>query len=670
MKRFKSLISLIIAFAFLISITACAEGAVGPTKTVQPSPVPSTVVQNSTTTEPTSTSSKFVKVNSIKLNKGALTLEVNKTFLLKVTYSPLNTTQKILALSTSDSLVAKIDASGKIIAISPGKVNITVSVNANKTVSATCVVTVVPAVIALKTINVNTKSVSLNAGKTYALATSYSPATTTQKGLKFSSNKTSVATVDSTGNIRAISTGTATITVASTINSLIKTTVLVTVKQAAAQTYKENGLSKVTKVNLSLAFFKAGAGDAWMRYAISTFQNKFPNVKIKITSDPSIDLAIGTKISAGNNADMFDLFSSARLVWEAYADNNKILRLDDIWNRAPYDRSGKALKNLVYPGAYKYQVYKRLGHVYSVPYCLDFTGLFFQKEYFVSKGWNQAPKTYAEFTALCDKIKAAGVYPITFYKNYLLGLIKPKEFELAAQNGNTKFDYNFRRYIGKQYTSPEAIEAYTKLYEMGQKGYFNPGSGTISHTVSQMQIIQHVSAMVISGSWIQNEMKNSVPKGFTWGFMAMPFVSSSTHKLYVQQASEDSQFIWKGKPTLNQLWSKEFVLWMHNLAIQDQMVKSGGLISIRTDYDDTSARRANIKGVVKQIVGLLNANKIVPIEIGAHERVLKDPQGLGDSAYTNLDEVRARIALGKVKPIPVLEKSETYFQQAVASGYK
>jgi hypothetical protein len=109
---------------------------------------------------------------------------------------------------------------------------------------------------------------------------------------------------------------------------------------------------------------------------------------------------------------------------------------------------------------------------------------------------------------------------------------------------------------------------------------------------------------------------------------------------------------------------------MHNLAIQDQMVKNGGLISIRTDYDDTAARRANIKGVVKQILGLLDSKKVMPIEIGAHAAVLKDPQGKGDAAYTNLDDVRARIALGKVKPIPVLEKSQGYLEDAVSYGYK
>ncbi|MFA6309158.1 MAG: extracellular solute-binding protein [Clostridia bacterium] len=518
----------------------------------------------------------------------------------------------------------------------------------------------------IKGVKFNKTAVTVAEKASYQLKVYLNPTDTTEKKLVYGTSNKKVAIISTSGKVTGVAPGTATITVYAYANRNIKSTCKVTVKQALYS----NGLPKYRNVNLKLAFFKAGAGDSWMRYAISTFQKKFPNVKIKITSDPSIDLAIGTKISAGNNADMFDMFSSARLVWEDYADNNKLLRLDDIWDRAPYDRSGKALKNIVYPGAYKYQMYKRLGHVYSVPYCLDYTGLFFQKEYFTSKKWNQAPKTYAEFTALCEKIKAAGVAPITFYKNYLYGLVKPKEFELAAQNKNTKFDYNFRRYIGKQYTSPEAIEVYTKLYEMGQKGYFNSGSGTITHTISQMQIIQHKSAMVASGSWIQNEMKNSVPKGFTWGFMAMPFVSSTTYKPYVQQASEDSQFIWKGKPLLNQKWSKEFVLWMQNLSIQDQMVKYGGLISIRTDYDDTAARRANIKGVVKQIVGLVNTGKVVPVEIGSHAAVLKDPQGLSTSAYTNLDDVRARIAIGKVKPLPVLEKSQKYLEEAFADGYK
>ncbi len=493
----------------------------------------------------------------------------------------------------------------------------------------------------------------------------YTPSNTTQKTVVYSTSSKGVATVSSTGKVTGVKPGKATITVASYSNSKIRSTCTVTVKQAV---YASNGLPKYKKVALKLAMFQGGVGTAWMSYAISKFHALFPNVTIKMDPSPSIDQKITTKINAGNNADMYDLFSTTRLTWEQYAEANKIVRVESLWSRHTYDSKTK-LSSLVYPATYKYQVYKRLGHVYSMPYSLDIVGLFYDKNYFVKKGWNQAPKTYAQFTTLCDKIKASGIYPMTFYKGYLYGLIKPKEFELAAENGNTSFDYNFRHYKGKQYTSPEAIETYTNMYEMGKKGYFNPGSGTITNMVSQMQLINHSSAMVVSGSWIQNEMKKSVSSTFKWGFMAMPFVSKTTSKLYVQQTPEDSLFIWAGKPTLNKSWAKEFTLYLLNLNVQNEMTKAG-LMSIRQDFDDSASRMANVQGVCKQILSLVSTKKIIPVNIGAHEAVLKDPNGYGDIAYNYVDDRRVLISLGKKAPLPILEYAEDYFEKAQASGYE
>ncbi len=673
MKIFKGTIGIVIAFVFLLGITACD----GCDNKVQPSPsptsAPTTVVQNPATAEPGVNDKDFVKVKSIKLNKSKVTVKVNKTFLLKTTYTPKNTTQRTLAFSTSDSKIAIIDATGRITGVKAGKATITVSVNTNKKVKATCVVTVTGKAdangkIPVSSISLNAKTLSLAAKSTYALKVIYNPATTTQKSVIFTSSNKSVATVDAAGKVTAVAQGSATITVASTVNAKLKASCAVTVRKAASTVYSQNGLSKTTKVNLKLAMFQGGVGTAWMSYAISKFHALFPNVTIKMDPSPSIDQKISTKINAGNNADMYDLFSTTRLTWEQYAEANKIVRVESLWNRTTYDSSRK-LSSLVYPATYKYQVYKMLGHVYSMPYSLDIVGLFYDKNYFVKKGWNQAPKTYAQFTTLCDKIKASGIYPMTFYKGYLYGLIKPKEFELAAENGNTSFDYNFRHYKGKQYTSPEAIETYTNMYEMGKKGYFNPGSGTITNMISQMQLINHSSAMVVSGSWIQNEMKKSVSSSFKWGFMAMPFVSKSTEKLYVQQTPEDSLFIWAGKPTINKSWAKEFTLYLMNLNVQNEMTKAG-LMSIRQDFDDSATRMANVQGVCKQILSMVSSKQIIPVNIGAHEAKLKDPNGYGDIAYNYVDDRRVQIALGKKTPLPILQQAETYFEMAQASGYE
>lgn len=437
----------------------------------------------------------------------------------------------------------------------------------------------------------------------------------------------------------------------------------------AENTYPENGLSKTDKVTLKMGFFEGGVGRAWMDYAIKTFTQKFPNVKIEITSSPTIEKIIMPKISAGNNDDMFDIFSNTRLTWEEFADAGKLATMDDLWDRAPYDTPGKKLRDLMSSSSYKYQRFKRQGKVYAIEYGLDVMGLFYDKAFFKKNGWNEQPKTYEEFLKLCDTIKAKNIYPMTFYRGYQWGLFKPKEFELAMENGNTKFEYNFRNFIGAQYTAPESITMWTRMYEMGQKKYFEPGSGTITHTISQMQLIQHRVAMVASGSWIQNEMKNATPAGFEWGFMAMPFVSKAGSKICVQQASEDSLLIWAGKPELNVKWAKEFVLWMQNLDVQTEIVKSG-MMSVRTDFSKSPARVAKLQGVCKSITEILATGNIISVDILTREVVMNDPNGYGDEAWKLADEARVAVALGKKDPLPMLKEAEALLEKAVATGVK
>lgn len=435
--------------------------------------------------------------------------------------------------------------------------------------------------------------------------------------------------------------------------------------------YPENGLSREDDVTLEMAMFEGGVGVKWMQYAIDTFEEKFPNVKINMTASPTIDTIITTKIAAGDTNDMYDLFSTVRLTWqEDLADPGKIETLGDLFDRAPYDTPGTTLKETFLDYSYKYQRFKRQNQVYAIDYSVDVMGLFYDKAFFVENGWNENPRNYAEFTDLCDAIKAKNVYPITFYTGYQLGLIRPKMWELADEAGKVdEFEYNFRRFIGNQYTNEFSMAMWNRVYEMGKKGYFNPGSGTISHTISQMQIIQHKSALVASGSWIQNEMKESVPDGFEWGYMAMPFVENTGSKIYVQQAAEDSLFIWKDKPEINKAWAKEFILWLLNLDVQEQIVNSG-MLSIRKDFTDDPERVESLQGVCKVIMDKLATGDIATIDIDTKEAVLNDPNTYGTTAWSLINDVRVYVALGKKDPTDSLIKAEEYFQKALLDGYK
>ncbi|MBR4455918.1 MAG: Ig-like domain-containing protein [Solobacterium sp.] len=149
-----------------------------------------------------------VPVSGVSLNKETLTLDAGASETLTATVLPENATNKNVTWSSSDTGVATVDSAGKVTAVAAGTANITVTtVNGEKT--AACAVTVV---VPVTGISLNKTETTIAKGSAETLTAAIAPATATDKTVTWSSNKTAVATVDSTGKVTAVSNGTADIT--------------------------------------------------------------------------------------------------------------------------------------------------------------------------------------------------------------------------------------------------------------------------------------------------------------------------------------------------------------------------------------------------------------------------------------------------------------------------
>lgn len=86
---------------------------------------------------------KPVPIEGIALSNAEVS--VGRTIQLEPVFTPANTTQRDVKWSSSNNMIATIDANGRVRGVAEGKVTITVTSTVNSTISATCVVTVTPA---------------------------------------------------------------------------------------------------------------------------------------------------------------------------------------------------------------------------------------------------------------------------------------------------------------------------------------------------------------------------------------------------------------------------------------------------------------------------------------------------------------------------------------------
>lgn len=194
-------------------VTAVANGIAHITATTEDGKKTATC----TVTVDTTNAPSNIPVTGISLDRAELTLyQIPATEYLKAEISPSNAANKTIIWKSSNPNVAVVNTTGEITSISNGTTVITATTEDGQK-TATCTVTVdttnTPSNIKVTGIVLNKTEVSLTrSGATETVKAVVYPTNATNQKVRWHSNKTSIATVNSDGTITAVRTGTATIT--------------------------------------------------------------------------------------------------------------------------------------------------------------------------------------------------------------------------------------------------------------------------------------------------------------------------------------------------------------------------------------------------------------------------------------------------------------------------
>ena len=152
----------------------------------------------------------FIPVSSISLSKSSETLTLKSKSQINVSIYPANATNRTIRYTSNNESIASVNSDGIVTANKVGKTYITVTVD-NKTQIYN--VTVINS-IALKSISIPS-ALTIKEGATNKINVTYNPSNATNKVVTWRSSNNRVVTVDGNGNIKGISTGSATITATS-----------------------------------------------------------------------------------------------------------------------------------------------------------------------------------------------------------------------------------------------------------------------------------------------------------------------------------------------------------------------------------------------------------------------------------------------------------------------
>lgn len=275
---------------------------------------------------------------------------------------------------------------------------------------------------------------------------------------------------------------------------------------------------------LEVVIFKGGLGDAYATEVHEPmYAQKFPGAKVEHIATQQIAQTLQPRFAGGDVPDVIansgtDLMDNATLV-----DAGQLLDLTPLFDAPSLTDPAVKVRDQLSPGTVE------SGLVNGKPYVLNYVytayGLWYDAKLFEANGWAPA-QTWAEFDALCGKIKAKGLHPFAYpgknaaYYQYWSILVS------AAKIAGNKLLIDIDNLVDGVWTSEPVKQSAAAWAEIGAK-YLDRAYEGLTHTEVQTAQNQGRIGFFPCGSWLENEQKEQTPAGFEYAMTPLPSVTAS-----------------------------------------------------------------------------------------------------------------------------------------------
>jgi multiple sugar transport system substrate-binding protein/raffinose/stachyose/melibiose transport system substrate-binding protein len=216
------------------------------------------------------------------------------------------------------------------------------------------------------------------------------------------------------------------------------------------------------------------------------------------------------------------------------------------------------------------------GKKYLIPLTQHYIGFFYNKAIYSAHGLTP-PSTWAEFHAVCEALKSAGVIPIAlgakekwpaqFWFDLILLRTAPYEFRQRLMSGEVGYD---NQWVG---------DTFRHWAELLDKGYFNASPHELSWDTGANELVyQGKAAMTLMGTWnigyFTNEEHRWEP-GRDFDFFPFPLIDSTLPK--VSLGPIDGLVIPKHAPNL--AGAGETIVFLAGMQAQKAISKGSGALA-------------------------------------------------------------------------------------------
>lgn len=279
---------------------------------------------------------------------------------------------------------------------------------------------------------------------------------------------------------------------------------------------------------IQLSYWKSGLGVEWLNQLIEKFEAKYPEYSVYL--EPTSGSEIFTNTIELTDENTIDLYMTT-LATEQY--NQYYEPLNDVLN---YQWAGedKAIKDKIEPTVLK-AISASDGNNYALSYGGGMCSIAYNANIIDGENY-KVPNTTDELYTLVLRLEEDGIEPFISFEGGGYWFTIDKVW--LAQYRGLDYYYNTLLQLDEGDGKPskallldeekttgryQVLKLTEKLYA---DQYVLPGSSSGKFTAQQTKFLSGQAAMMPNGTWLYNEMKNSLEGGFNYGLMKVPVLSA------------------------------------------------------------------------------------------------------------------------------------------------
>lgn len=269
-----------------------------------------------------------------------------------------------------------------------------------------------------------------------------------------------------------------------------------------------------------LQIFVGGYGSEAWEEIIDDFEELHPELDVVAYMDSNVNKQMQTRWMQGNPPD-FVFLTGSNLPTATYRDEGKLLDLTSFYEKATIADTDTLLKDKLSSNSIR----KFDDVIYSLPIIEEAYGIWYDDVYLKELGMT-IPTNYDELVAFGQNAKSKGIDSIIYPGISSMYLVQGLIFPALAVYGQDYFDRITTASDVEAFQDERFRDVMTRFKTLVDTGMFSEGTVSLNHIQSQMQWLQHKATFIPNGMWLENEMKEDIPDGFTMNY-AVPMMNKA-----------------------------------------------------------------------------------------------------------------------------------------------